>query len=95
MNRQDTQHETIKVVRDADCLDPERGLCRAQVKDLCRKNRISDVTFYNLNSKYGGMEASCLKQMKELERELSQFTRMYVELARDNDAMRNLIDKRF
>lgn len=48
----------------------------------------------NWKSKYGGMEASDLKRMKELEGELSQYKRMYAELARENDAMRNLIEKK-
>ena len=62
--------------------------------ELCRKHGISDATYYNWKSKYGGMEASDLKRMKELEGELSQYKRMYAELARENDAMRNLIAKK-
>jgi putative transposase len=37
-------------------------------------------------SKYGGIDASDLKRMKEMESELSQYKRMYAELARENDA---------
>ena len=62
--------------------------------EICRKHGISDATYYNWKSKYGGMEASDLKRMKELEGELSQYKRMYTELARENDAMRNLIAKK-
>ena len=61
------------------------------VKEICRKHGISDATYYNWKSKYGGMDASDLKRTKELETELSQFKRMYAELARENDAMRSLI----
>ena len=61
------------------------------VKEICRKHGISDATYYNWKSKYGGMDASDLKRMKELETELSQFKRMYAELARENDAMRSRI----
>ena len=64
-----------------------------QVKEICRKYGISDATYYNWKSKYGGMQASDLKRLKELETELSQYKRMYAELARENDAMRNLIEK--
>jgi len=64
------------------------------VADICRKHGISDATYYNWKSKYGGMEASDLKRMKELEVELSQYKRMYAELARENDAMRSLIEKK-
>lgn len=40
------------------------------------------------------MEASDLKRMKELEAELSQYKRMYAELARENDAMKMLIENK-
>lgn len=39
------------------------------VKDICREHAISDATFYNWKSKYGGMEASDVKRLKELEEE--------------------------
>ncbi|MBI5639897.1 MAG: transposase [Nitrospirae bacterium] len=64
------------------------------VKDLCRKHGISDQTYYNWKSKYGGMEASDLKKMKVIERELSQMKRMYADLALENRALKNLIEKK-
>jgi len=51
------------------------------LQDICRKHGISDATYYNWKSKYGGMEASELKRIKELKKELSQFKRMYADLA--------------
>jgi len=81
-----TETQIVSILKEADA--------GAKVKDLCRKHGISDATYYNWKSKYGGMEASDLKRMKELEKELSQFKRMYADLARENDAMRNLIEKK-
>ena len=81
-----TKTQIVSILKEADA-----GM---KVKDLCRKHGISDATYYNWKSKYGGMEASDLKRMKELEGELSQYKRMYAELARENDAMRNLIEKK-
>lgn len=81
-----TETQIISILKEADA--------GAKVKDLCRKHGISDATYYNWKSKYGGMEASDLKRMKELEKELSQFKRMYADLARENDAMRSLIEKK-
>jgi putative transposase len=81
-----TETQIVSILKEADA-----GM---KVKDLCRKHGISDATYYNWKSKYGGMEASDLKRMKELEGELSQYKRMYAELARENDAMRNLIEKK-
>jgi putative transposase len=65
-----------------------------KIKDICRKHGISDATYYKWKSRYGGMEASDLKRVKELEAELSQYKRMYAELARENDAIKDLIAKK-
>jgi putative transposase len=81
-----TETQIVSILKEADA-----GM---KVKEICRKHGISDATFYNWKSKYGGMEASDLRRMKELEAELSQYKRMYAELARENDAMRNLIEKK-
>lgn len=43
------------------------------VRDVCRELGISDATFYNWKAKYGGMEASDVKRLKEMEVELSQY----------------------
>lgn len=64
------------------------------VKDICRKAGISEPTYYNWKSKYGGMSASDLKRTKELEAELSQLKRMYADLALENHAMKDLIAKK-
>ena len=64
------------------------------VTDICRDHGISQATFYNWKSKYGGMEANQLKKMKEPESELAQFKRMYADLAFENDALKNLIKKK-
>ena len=65
------------------------------VKDICREVGISDATFYNWKSKYGGMEVSDVKRMKELEAENAQLKSMYAEASIENRALRNLIEKKF
>jgi len=65
-----------------------------KVKDACRRHGISDATYYNWKSKYGGMSASDLKHMKEMERELSQYKRMYAELAHENFALKDVVDRK-
>jgi putative transposase len=64
------------------------------VKEICREVGISDATFYNWKSKYGGMEASDVKRLKELEAENSQLKSMYAEACIDNRALKNLIEKK-
>ncbi|MGO4549478.1 IS3 family transposase [Lysobacter sp. 2RAF19] len=63
------------------------------VKDLCRQAGISPATYYQWKSKYGGMEASDLRRVKDLEAENAKLKRMYAELALDNAAMKELIEK--
>jgi putative transposase len=64
------------------------------VKDLCRQHGISQATYYKWKSKYGGMEASDLKRIKELEAENARLKRMYADLALENTAMKDLIAKK-
>ena len=64
------------------------------VKDICREIGISDATFYNWKAKYGGMEASDVKRMKELETENAQLKSMYAEASMENRALKNLIEKK-
>lgn len=81
-----TESQIVAILKEAD-----GGV---MVKDLCRKHGISEPTYYKWKSKYGGMEASDLKRMKELESELSQFKRMYADLALENRAMKDFIAKK-
>jgi putative transposase len=64
------------------------------VKDICREHSISDATFYNWKSKYGGMEASDVKRMKDLEEENARLKKMYANLAMDNEILRDLFTKK-
>ena len=61
---------------------------------ICREHGISDATFYNWKSKYGGMEASDVKRMKDLEEENARLKRMYANLAMDNEILRDLFIKK-
>jgi putative transposase len=64
------------------------------VMEICRDYGISQPTFYNWKSKYGGMSSSQLKKMKEIQLELSQFKKMYADLAFENNALKNFIEKK-
>lgn len=72
----------------------KQGDAGVAVKDLCREAGVSTATYYQWKSKYGGMEASDLKRVKELESENARLKRMYAELALDNAAMKDLIAKK-
>ena len=81
-----TETQIVSVLKEADA---GRG-----VKDLCRTHRISEATFYNWKSKYGGMSASELHRLRETEAELGKLKRMYADLALENRALKNLLEKK-
>ena len=72
----------------------KQGDAGIPVKDLCRQAGISTATYYQWKSKYGGMEASDLRRVRDLEAENAKLKRMYAELALDNAAMKDLIAKK-
>ena len=74
-----TETQIVAILKEADAGIP--------VKDIYRKQGISDATNYNWKSKYGGMQASDLKRMKEMEHELSQLKRMFADIALENRAL--------
>ena len=63
------------------------------VKEICRELGISDATFYTWKAKYGGMEASDVARMKELEKENAELKKMYAEASIEIRAMKNFIEK--
>ncbi len=66
-----------------------------KTSDLCRENGISEATFYNWRKKYGGMETTQLKKLKELELENQRLKRMYAELSLDHRILKDVIEKKF
>lgn len=65
------------------------------VREICRELGISEPTYYKWKAKYGGMEVSEVKRVKELEAELAQYKRMYAEVSYDLQAAKNLIAKKW
>lgn len=70
----------------------EQGI---KVNDIARSNGISDKTFYRWKSKYGGMDVNELKRVKELESENAKLKKMYADLALMNEALKDVIEKKF
>ncbi len=64
-----------------------------KVADICREHGISNATFYQWRSKYGGMEASDIKRLKELQEENEKLKRMYADMALENRAIKDLLGK--
>ena len=66
-----TDSHIIAILKEA-----ESGI---RVPDLCRTHGMSDATFYKWRAKFGGMDASMMKRMKELEEENRRLKKMYAE----------------
>lgn len=63
-----TESQIVTILKEVDA-----GM---KVRELCRKHGISDATYYKWKSKYGGMEASDLKRVRELEAENAKLKRL-------------------
>jgi len=63
------------------------------VKEVCRQHQISSACYYKWKSKFGGLSVSELRRNRELEAENSKLKRMYAEMAMENHASKNLIEK--
>lgn len=66
----------------------------AKVGETCRKYGISEATYYKWKSAYGGMDASQLKQLRELQAENSRLKKMYAELALVHNALPYVVAKK-
>ena len=64
------------------------------VKEVCREYGMSDATYYNWKAKYGGMEASDIKRLKELEKENQRLKQMYADLSLENRVLKDVIEKK-
>jgi putative transposase len=62
---------------------------------VCRQIGISPATFYKWRAKYGGLDASELSRMRELEEENAKLKQMYAELSLRARAMEVVIAKKF
>ena len=65
------------------------------VPELCREHGISSATFYNWRSKYGGMDASLMKRLKELEAESRRLKKMYAEERLKAEIVQEALEKKW
>ncbi len=63
------------------------------VADICRANGVSNATFYNWRAKYGGMDTSMMKRLKELEHENARLKRMFADSQMDNEILKETLKK--
>ena len=81
-----TESQIVAILNEAEAGIP--------VTELCRKHGISSACYYQWKAKYGGLGASELKRIKELEAENAKLKRLYAEKALECHAMKDLIEKK-
>ncbi len=64
------------------------------VVDLCRQHGISQSTFYKWKAKYGGLDASALRRLKELEDENRKLKQMYANLSLEHQVLKEIVEKK-
>ena len=82
-----TEEQIIGVLREQGA-----GLSTAEV---CRKHGISTATFYGWKAKFGGMEVSEAKRLRQLEDENAKLKRLLADAILDNAALKDLVTKEF
>ena len=65
------------------------------VPDLCREHGISSATFYKWRAKFGGMDASMMSRLKELEDENRRLKKMYAEERLKSEVLKEAIEKKW
>ncbi|WP_239367138.1 transposase [Snodgrassella communis] len=80
-----TEHQIVAILKEA-----ESGI---PVKELCRKYGMGNSTFYKWRDKYGGMETSDIKRLKELKAENRKLKQMFAELSLKSQLQEEIIKK--
>ncbi|SDL02880.1 putative transposase [Meinhardsimonia xiamenensis] len=70
--------------------EQEAGMATAE---LCRRHGLSPATFYKLKARYGGMELSDAKRLKQLEDENAKLKRLLADAMLDNVVLKDLLGK--
>lgn len=81
-----TEHQIIAVLKSV-----EAG---RTVKDVCREAGISETSDYNWKAKFGGMETSDIKKIKDLEDENRRLKQMFADLSLEFRALKDVIEKK-
>ena len=81
-----TEHQIIVVLKSV-----EAG---RTVKDVCHEAAISEASYYNRKAKYGGMEASDIRKIRDLEEENRRLKQMFTDLSLECRVLKDVIEKK-
>jgi putative transposase len=81
-----TESQIVNILKEA-----EVG---GSLEELSRQHGFSKATFYKWKAKYGGMDVSALKRLKELEEENRRLKQMYADLSLEHKALKDIVEKK-
>ena len=82
-----TDAQIMNILKDA-----QKGV---PVAELCRTHGISSATFYGWRSKYGGMDASMISELKSLQEENRRLKKMYAEVQLQKEILQEAMRKKW
>lgn len=81
-----SENQIINILSEAEAGVP--------LSDLCRTHGFSKSSFYKWKAKYGGMETSDLRRLRELEEENKRLKKMYAELSLEHEVLKDVVKKK-
>ncbi len=82
-----TEEQIIRILKAAEA--------SGSIRSVCQENNITEQTFYRWRRKYGGMEVSEARKLRDLERENSDLKKMVAELSLDNRMLKEVNSKKW
>jgi putative transposase len=87
MKKRFSESQIVGILKQA-----EGGLA---VGELCREHGMSSASFYKWRSKYGGMDASMMSELKSMSAENTRLKRMFAESQMQNDLLKEALGKKW
>ncbi len=87
MKKRYGEEQIVRILKEADA-----GMA---VRDVCRKHNVSEQTFYRWKKRYGGMEVSEVKRLKELEQENTELKKIVAEQVLDIRMLKDINAKKW
>jgi putative transposase len=87
MKKRFSEEQIIRILKEAEAI--------GNVREVCRQHNIAEQTLFRWRRKFGGMELSEAKRLRELERENAQLKNMVAELSLDNRMLRDVVAKKW
>ncbi len=87
MKKRFTEEQIINILKEQEAGSP--------IKEIIRRHGIAEQTFYRWKSKFGGMEVSDARRLRELESENTKLKKLLAETMLDNAALKDVVSRKW